>query len=122
MIRRMKGSDANSGLTIATSWMSKSALAPYFTTFSLPRVSPEITIARPPGPARVVMRNDIDHQIVGFEWFEPVVAEGAGELSRKSGVLVHHDSQPVLTFGGCLDDHHRLLDSTAGFSKPAMEG
>src|SRR5215469_17045357 len=57
------------------------------------------------GPALVVMGDDVDHEIFGFDGRETRVAKGAGELAGQSRVLVHNNRQTRLTGHSSLNDH-----------------
>src|SRR5262245_43061557 len=51
--------------------------------------------------------NDVEHQVVGPNRLEAVVAEGARELLGESRMLVHHHGQAGLACGCGLNDHRQ---------------
>src|SRR5262249_37723092 len=57
------------------------------------------------GPTRVVMGNDVEHQVIGPDRLEAVVAECARELPGESRMLVHHDRQAGRSWRRGLNDH-----------------
>src|SRR5215831_2806875 len=68
------------------------------------------------GPTRVVMGNDVEHQVIGPDRLEALVAECTRELPGESHMLVHHDRQAGLSWGRGLNDHrHAPPTSSAGF-------
>src|SRR5262245_35888875 len=68
------------------------------------------------GPTRVVMGNDVEHQVIGPDRLEAVVAECACELPGESRMLVHHDGQAGLSWGRGLNDHRQAPPTLpAGF-------
>src|SRR5262249_22760269 len=57
------------------------------------------------GPARIMVGDDIDHEIERRGRFESAVAKRACELTRQRGVVVHHDCAVWAPGWRRLDEH-----------------
>ena len=56
-------------------------------------------------PARVMVRDDVDHQFERLKRFKTIVAERLGELLTQRRVLLHGDGEPRRAGGSGLYDH-----------------
>ena len=56
-------------------------------------------------PAGVMVHGHVDHQLTRLRRLEALVAEGARELARQGGVLIHHDGEMRFALRRGLDDH-----------------
>ena len=93
------------------------------------RVDSRIPIELP--PSCVVMRDDVDHQVVRAQRLELVIAERVGEMQAQRRVLIHHDGEPRSAWGRGLDNHGvlsmkqetmRTAPAAPGGAAPAVTG